>query len=101
MSEAATPKPYTSLRHAAGVPDLDELATERLFVLEALTHSGEQLRKLPSVIDEARGERATLTPLDASKLVAATIAVNGRLKEQLADIDKAIRAAHIAAEKAR
>lgn len=86
---------------AAFTPHVEALRTEEAFAIEAVAASDEQVRSLPALLASAHGAKATINAADASKLVAATIAVNAQLKAQLAEIQKAIRMALVAAEKQR
>lgn len=69
------------------------LRTELARTEDAVLHSDEQVRELVALIDKSKSPEATISANDCHKLVASTLALNTRLREQVAALKNAIRVA--------
>lgn len=78
--------------------NIQTLEAELDRALIAELESDEQVRQLTGHIDRVTAENTTTTDqtlnaTDCAKLVAATLAVNDRLRQRRAEIEKALKAA--------
>ena len=81
------------------VTDLEPLRTDHELALEAVLASDEQVRNLPDLLLTAQGDRPTQSASDVAKLVAATLATNERMHEQLERARRALARATFKAER--
>jgi len=78
------------------------LRTELARTEDAVLHSDEQVRELVALIDKSKSPEATISANDCHKLVASTLALNTRLREQATLLKAAIKTAQrMSAESAR